>query len=102
MNIDKYKIEIQDEYNLKLTVEVPKQKSPKGGIPKKGETTEKFVGYFGTLGGALQKITNMELFNSTDTMSLGEVINAIKTLETRLDLKYGSRQYVKEHIGEEF
>jgi len=99
MNIlDKYKLVVQDEYNIKLSEEVLK-KEAFGKVPKDGETSEKIIGYYGTLAGALKKVLHLELNHKTDTNTLEEVLKQISALETLIDLKYGSREYIKANIG---
>ena len=100
MILDKYKMEVQDEYNIKLTIDVPKGKKPGGKEPKEGETSEKVIGYFGTLAGALQKIVNLELNSSTNTTSPEKILNALTALETAIELKYGNRAWTKANIKE--
>ena len=85
IEIGKYKIKQQDEYNLVLSVTVPK------GIAfdKGGEgTTDKFVGYYTTLSGAMSKIMNTELLNaskmSDEYLDAEGVIVAISAMEDRL------------------
>ena len=101
MNIDKYKIVVQDEYNLRLTVEVPKGRKPNGEEVKEGETSDKFIGYYGSLSGALKKIANIEIKGLVDANTLGEVLNELQALEARLDLKYGSKIEKNPIVGEE-
>jgi len=99
MNIDKYKMTIQDEYNIKLSIDIPK-KEAFGKKPKDGETSEKIIGYFGTLAGAIKKMVHLEIDSKVDTFTAEEIISSIVTLETLIESKYSSRQYVKDHIGE--
>ena len=87
MNIDKYNISIQDEYNIKLSVDIPK-KEAFGKKPKDGETTEKIIGYFGTLSGCLTKIVNLEIDSRVDTNTPEEILKAISALELLIDKKY--------------
>jgi len=95
MNIDKYNIVVQDEYNLRLSVEVPKGKNPKTGEITKDEVSDKFIGYFGSLTGALKKIANMEIKEFSHTNTLESVLEALEALETKLDLKYGDVKVIK-------
>ena len=101
MNIDKYKIEVMDEFNLKLTMIIPAGKNVKTGEePEEGKTSERFIGYYSSLAGALIKLTNMELKDQLDQMVIGDVINAIQSLEDRINEAYGSRRFTKLSIGD--
>ena len=84
MKLDKYKLVVQDEYNIKLSEEVLK-KEAFGKIPKEGETSEKIIGYYGSLSGALRKIVNLELNSKTDTNTLENVLEQISALETSIE-----------------
>jgi len=100
MNIlDKYIATVQDEYNIKLS-EVVLKKEAFGKVPKDGETSEKIIGYYGTLSGVLQKILHLELNSKTDTNTLEDILKQISSLEECIELKYGSRKWVKNNIGE--
>ena len=99
MTIDKYKIVVLDELNLKLTVEMPKRTSF-GKDYVEGETTEKFLGYFGTLSGALIRLVNNELKSQTDESTVQELIESLNTLESRIESKYGSRGFKKLTVGD--
>lgn len=90
MNIDKYIMTVQDEYNIKLSELVPK-KEAFGKVPKDGETSEKIIGYFGNLAGAIKKVVHLELNRSTDTTSPKQILKDISALEERIDLKYGKK-----------
>ena len=98
MNIDKYNLVIQDEYNIKLS-EVVLKKEAFGKVPKEGDTSEKIIGYFGSLAGAIKKIVHLELNSKTDTFTLETILEAISELEQRIDLKYDTDFKLKEHIG---
>lgn len=99
MNIlDKYELTVQDEYNIKLSEIVPK-KEAFGKVPKDGETSERNIGYYGTLAGAIKKIVHLELNSKTDTNILEDILKDISVLETCIELKYGSREWVKNNVG---
>ena len=101
MNIlDKYKLVVQDEYNLKLSEVVPK-KAAFGKEPENGETSEKFIGYFSTLSGAIKKILNLELKKMSDTQVLENIVKDISSLESCIELRFGNRETVLSNLNSE-
>lgn len=91
MKIEDYEIEVMDEFNIRLSLIVPKGD---------GTATLRFIGYYATLAGVLKKILNRGLKQSINTNTLEDILNALSELETRLDLKYGSRIEKKLSVGD--
>jgi len=85
MNIENYKINKLDSYQFVMTKTVPKGQF--GKEEAKQGTTDKFIGYYPTLGSALKKLVNNELLEN-ELSTAQEVLVAISTLETKIDEAY--------------
>ena len=86
--IGDYTIKTEDKYNFGLYKTVQKGTAfGKGG----DGTTEKLVGYYGTLSGAINKLLNNELLEADDSLDLEKLMELITTVETRVNKAYNIR-----------
>ena len=81
MKIENYKIKKLDGYQFVMTKRVPKGAF---GDKQAEGFTDKFIGYYQTLGSALKKLVNNELLES-ELSTAEEIILAISTLEAKID-----------------
>jgi len=95
MKFEKYTIEAQDEYNIRLGQDVEK-KAAFGKEPKEGDTSNKFIGYYSSLGDVIKKIINLELKSQINTNTLESILEAIYELETRIDSTFGHIKHCKD------
>lgn len=86
IEIGKYTIMSLDEYNFGLYE--TKAKGSFRGETREG-TSEKLIGYYGNLGGALNKIVNETLLSSDEHFTAQSIKEAFTTVETNLNDAYG-------------
>ena len=81
----KYTIKKEDKFNFGLYKTVKKGTAfGKGGVG----TTEKFIGYYGKLSGAVNKLLNNEILESDDVLDLKSLLETISRIETLVESKY--------------
>ena len=80
-----YTIRKEDKYNFGLYKTQPKGRA----FGKGGEgTTEKLIGYYGKLSGAVNKLINNDLLESDNLGDAQAVIEAISRIETLVESKF--------------
>ena len=83
LKLDNYTIKKEDKYNFGLY-----KTTEKGSFAgKKAEgVTDKLIGYYGTLSGAIMKLCNNELLDGKDSLrDAKSILDAISTLKTKVN-----------------